>query len=63
MDDINLSRLEVSERIIVTTTSKLIHFLRSLEDTGILPADKASNLIGSVKKLASVARGEVEDSE
>lgn len=54
-----LQELPIHERIIRTTSSKLIKHFRGLESAGIIDRETASNLIGSVKKLVSVARGEV----
>lgn len=47
--------LTIEEQIIRTTSGKLIKHFRGLEDAGFIDTPTASGLIGSVKKLASVA--------
>lgn len=47
--------LTIEEQIIRTTSGKLIKHFRGLEDAGFIDTPTASNLIGSVKKLASIA--------
>lgn len=54
----DLSQLPLKERIIVTTSSKLTKHFKHLEKAGILDEETTSNLIGCVKKLTSIARGE-----
>lgn len=47
--------LTLEEQIIRTTSGKLIKHFRGLEDAGFIDRESASSLIGTVKKLASVA--------
>lgn len=50
--------LTLEEQIIRTTSGKLIKHFRGLEDSGFIDRETASNLIGTVKKLAGVAQQE-----
>jgi hypothetical protein len=59
--DYELNNLPVPERIVRTTSSKLIKHFRGLESAGIIDRETAANLIGCVKKLSSVARGEASE--
>ena len=54
-----LENLPLNERIIKTTETKLLKHFRGLESAGILDNTTTANLIGCVKKLVSVAKGEV----
>lgn len=54
----NFEKLPLKERIIITTSGQLIRYIRGHEDAKILSKEDASKLIGSVKKLTAIARGE-----
>lgn len=47
--------LSVEERIIVTTSTKLIKHFKGMENAGIINKDDTAKFIGSVKKLAAIA--------
>lgn len=47
-------KLPLNKRIQITCEGTLIKYFKSIEQTGILPKDKAAKLIGSVKKLSSL---------
>lgn len=49
--------LTVEERIILTTSVKLIKHFKAMESAGIVNKEATANFIGSVKKLAAVACG------
>lgn len=53
---------EMSEdqKIVRTTSTKLIKHFRGLEDAGVLPDHMASNLIGCVRKLTTLAERAVD---
>lgn len=57
----DLKDLPTGEAILRTTSSQLIKHFRGLESARILNQQEASKLIGCVKKIVSVARGEVVD--
>lgn len=50
--------LPLKERIILTAGSKIIEHFRGLELAGMINKESAKNLIGCVRKLQSIARGE-----
>ena len=56
---IEFEQLPLKEKIIRTTSTKLIKHFRGLENAGMLRKEEAANLIGCVKKLNSVASGEI----
>jgi len=47
--------LSVEEKIILTTSVKLINHFKGMESAGIIDQAHTANFIGSVKKLAAVA--------
>lgn len=49
--------LTIEERIVLTTSTKLISHFKGMESAGILSDEKTALFIGSVKKLAAVACG------
>ena len=53
-----LETLSLKDKIVETTSSKLIKHFRGLEDAGIIDKETTANLIGCVKKLTAIARGE-----
>lgn len=50
--------MSTKERIVVTTSTKLLQHFRGLESSGMMDKDTASHFIGCVKKLTAVANGE-----
>lgn len=55
-ENVPFEELPEDERIIRTTSSKLIKHFRGLESSGILDQSTTANMIGSVKKLVAIAR-------
>ena len=47
--------LSVEERIIVTTSTKLIKHFKGMENAGIIGKEDTAKFIGSVKKLTAIA--------
>lgn len=47
--------LTIEEQIVRTTSGKLIKHFRGLEDAGFIDRETASSMIGTVKKLTSIA--------
>lgn len=58
MDQKEFDALPLKERIIITASGKLTKHFKGLEAANLLNAQEASVLIGCVKKISSVARGE-----
>lgn len=50
--------LPLKEKIILTTGSKLVEHFRGLELAGMMSTEAATNMIGCIRKLQSIARGE-----
>lgn len=55
---VEFENLPLKERIIITTSSQLIKHVRGLESANLLQREQASKLIGCVRKLTAIARGE-----
>jgi len=55
---VEFETLPLKERIIITTSSQLVKHVRGLESSGLLTQEPAAKLIGCVRKLSSIARGE-----
>lgn len=51
-------KLPLKERIIITASSKLMKHFRGLESAGMLDAQTTANLVGCVKKITAIAKGE-----
>ena len=49
--------LSVEERIILTTSTKLIKHFKGMESAGIIDQENTAKFIGSVKKLTAIACG------
>lgn len=58
MDKQTFEKLPLKERILITASSKLMKHFRGLESAGILDHDTTANLVGCVKKIVAVAKGE-----
>lgn len=54
----DFEKLPLKERIVITASSQLIKHFRGLESSGISTREATAKLIGCVKKLSSIARGE-----
>lgn len=54
----NLDKLPLKDRIIVTASSKLLKHFRGLESAGMLDKETTANLVGCVKKITAIAKGE-----
>lgn len=58
MDQKEYDALPLKDKIIITASGKLIKHFKGLESATLLNEAETSSLIGCVKKLVSVARGE-----
>ena len=58
MDQKEFDALPLKDRIIITASGKLIKHFKGLESANLLNEKEASTMIGCVKKLVSVAKGE-----
>lgn len=54
----NIEKLPLKDRIIITASSKLLKHFRGLESAGMLDKETTANLVGCVKKITAIARGE-----
>jgi len=60
VETVDFEKLPLEERIVLTTSTKLIKHFRGLESAGIIDRDTTSNLIGCVKKLVNIAQKKVD---
>jgi hypothetical protein len=51
-------QMSTKERIVVTTSTKLLQHFRGLESSGMMDKETASNFIGCIKKLTAIANGD-----
>lgn len=54
----DIEKLPLNERILVTASSKLTKHFRGLEMAGVINKDVAANMIGCVRKIVSIAKGD-----
>lgn len=58
VDPKEFEKLPLKERILITASGKLIKHIRGLESAQVIAKDNASSLIGCVKKIVAIAKGE-----
>lgn len=59
-NQVEYHEMSEDQKIVRTTSTKLIKHFRGLEDAGLLPEHIAANLIGCVRKLTTLAERAVD---